>query len=100
MSPERLIAWKVEAPDHAAENARLAVRHRRLLVPDRQPLRSASALPARESSPDVLKQHVLAVPIRQRLLVQQDAPVAVPAEGRQGEGVVVSQGARVKPILS
>ncbi len=69
------------------------VRHSRLLMSDRQPLRPAPTLPAREPPPDFLKQHVLAVPIRQRRLVQDDAPVAVPAEGRQGEGVVVSQGA-------
>ena len=65
------------------------VRHSRLLMSDRQPLRPAPALLAREPSPDLLEQHVLAVPLRQRRLVQEDAPVAVPAEGRQGEGVVV-----------
>ena len=37
---------------------------RRLMVPNRQPLRPAPALPAAQPAPDVLERHVLGVPVR------------------------------------
>ena len=57
-----MIAWKAEAPDQAAENARLAARHRRLMMADDQTRRPALALLAPEPPADVQEQHVPASP--------------------------------------
>ena len=70
-----------------------AVRYGLLVIPHEQPLGSSPALLAGEPAPDLLEQHVGAVLIRQLFLVQNNAPVTVPTERRQGEGVVVRQGA-------
>ena len=64
--------------------------HRSVIVPHQQPLRPPHARLAPEPTPDVLEQDVPAVPIGQRLMVEQDTPVAVPTEGCQGERLVIS----------
>ncbi len=69
------------------------VRHSRLLIPHKQPLRPAPALLAREPPPDVLAQDVTSVRVRQRLVVQRDAPVARLTERPESERLVISQGA-------
>ena len=42
---------------------------------------------------ETIAQHVPAVPVRQRILIQHDAPVARLTEGAEGERSVLSEGA-------
>ena len=50
------------------------VRHRRLLVPQHQPVCPAPALLVFQSAPDVLELGVQLAPVSQRVMVQGDAP--------------------------
>ena len=52
-----------------------------------------SRVVAPESPPNILERPVPPAPIREGLMVEQDAAVARLAEGPEGEGAVISQGA-------
>ena len=67
----------------------LQVRHRRLLMPDRQTLRPPPARVAPQPPANVPEQHVPPAAIREGLMLEQDAAVARLTERAQREGAVL-----------